>query len=312
MYWKLIIDMVSNTNPKKRKNLSPRKQEELLKRNAGVCCICRERGLGINFHHIYKSLNDKLENIAVLCVKEHDQYHRPKKYHNPNHLELRTKEIRKKKEEWERFVKESSKKNTKVLAVLNVFGNYQNIHSMKLLFQWDDKIIIKRIYHLLDGPMKIWIDSAFDELSWLGKDIRLIVVDKPLSVEYCPCCKTSFCNTVDSNYAKKLTASDWKKKSICSIYINPKQPSLALIIFYNKKEVLRGSLHKCGNFLHYRCDNFEERKKINQKQNVRKQAIDIIQKVLSDWSPGIILIGTGNQDKPHTIKDISLPKCWEK
>ena len=47
------------------------------------------------------------------------------------------------------------------------------------------------------------------------------------------------------------------------------------------------------------------------KQNVRKQAVDIIQKVLFDWSPGRILIGTGNHDRPHPIKNISLPVCWE-
>ena len=300
-------------NQKKRKNLSLKKQRELLRRNVGVCCICRERGLGINFHHIDGNpSNDKLENIAVLCVKEHDQHNRPQRYIVPNHLRLGTKKIKKKKEEWEKFVKEASKKNTKVLAVLNVFGNYKNIHSMKLLFQWKDKIIIERIYHLHSGPMESWVDSAFDELSWLGKDVNLTVVDKPLPVEYCPCCKTSFCNTIDSNYVKKLTASDWKKKSICSIYINPKQPSLALVIFYNEKEILRGSLHRCGNFLHYMCDNFEERKMIISKINVRKQAVDIIQKVLFDWSPGKIMIGTGNHDRPYSINVLLLPKCWEK
>lgn len=305
--------MESNTNSKKRKNISPQKQKELLRRNAGVCCICRERGLGINFHHIDGNpSNDKLENIAVLCVKEHDQYHRPQKYTISNHLELGVKKIKSKKEEWERFVKEASKKNTKVLAVLNAFGNYKEVHAMKLLFQRNDKIIIERVYHLLNGPIENWIDAAFDEINWLGKNIQLVFIDEPLSVGYCPCCGSSYSNTLDSNYAKKLTAPDWKEKSICSIYINPKQPSLALTIFYNKNIILQGSLHKCGDFLHYMCDNFEERKKIKPKHNVRKQAVDIIRKVLFDWSPGRILIGTGNHDKPHPIKGILLPKCWEK
>ncbi|MCK4521281.1 MAG: HNH endonuclease [Nanoarchaeota archaeon] len=305
--------MKHDTNLKKRKNLSPKKQKELLRRNAGVCCICRERGLGINFHHIDGNpSNDKLENIAVLCLREHDQHHRPQKYTIPNHLELGAKEIKKKKEEWERFVKEASKKNTKVLAVLNVFGNYENIHSMKLLFQWENKIIIERVYHLLSGPVENWIDRAFDERSWLGKNIQLVLIDEPLSVEHCPCCQNSYSTTINPNRAKKLTASDWKERSICSIYINPKQASLVLVIVYGKKAILNGSLHKCGNFLHYMSDDFEERKEINPKQDVRKQAVDVIQKVLFDWSPGRILICTGNHDKPHLIKDLLLPKCWEK
>lgn len=298
-------------SPKKRKNLGPKKQKELLRRNAGVCCICREKGLGVNFHHIDGNpSSDNLENIAVLCVKEHDQHHRPQKYITPNHLELGAKEIKRKKEEWEGFVKEASKKNTKVLAVLNIFGNHKNIHLMKLMFQLNNKIIIERVYDL-NKPIESWVDNIFDEIDWLGKNIQLVLVDKPLSIEYCSCCQNAFSHIIDSNYVKQLTALDWKEKSICSIYINPKQPSLALTIFYNKNTILLGSLHKCGDFLHYICNNFEDRKRINRKHDVRKQAISIIQKVLSDWFPGKILIGTGNHEKPQLIKTILLPECWE-
>ena len=302
----MVIMGVRINNPRGR---------ELLRKNVGVCCVCRERGLGINIHHIIPKSeggSDDLNNLAILCVKEHDQYHRPKKYSIFNHLDLTAEEIKNKKEEWERFVEDAKKENPKVLAVLNIFGDYENIHSMKLLFQLDNgKVIIERVYHLLSGPIESWIDSALDEIKWLGKNIKLIIVDKPLPVEYCPCCKSSYCNSIDSNYVKKFVAPDWKEKSLCSIYINPKQASMALSVFYNGEIVLQGSLHKCGDFLHYICDNFEERKIITKNSSIRTQATNLIRKVIADWDPGVVLIGTGNQDKPNLIKDLILPKWWE-
>ena len=60
------------------------------------------------------------------------------------------------------------------------------------------------------------------------------------------------------------------------------------------------------------CDNFEERKMITKNPSIRTQATNIIRKVITDWDPGEVLIGTGNPDKPNLIKGLILPKWWEK
>jgi len=297
----------------KRKNLTPQQKEKLLSMNAGVCCVCKIRGLGVNFHHIDGNpSNNTLENIAVLCVKEHDAHHRPQVYTGMNHLELGTKKILEYKREWEAFVKEAQKENPKMLAVINIYGTEESIHSMRLIFQTiESKTIVERLYHLLTGSPESWIDSAIDEVCWLGSNIPLIIVNKPLPIEYCPCCGKSLANVIDSNVAKRITASNWEQNSICSIYINPSQPSLAIILLYEKEVLLTALLHKCGKYLHFICDNFEERVPIKKLPSVRTQATGILSKVLDEWHPAQILIGTGDENDPEIIDNLNLPRIWE-
>ena len=297
----------------KRKNLTSKQKEKLLSLNAGVCCVCKTRGQGVNFHHIDgDNTNTVFENLAVLCVKDHDAHHRPQVYTEMNHLELETEEILKYKLEWEAFVKEAQKESPKVLAVINIYGTEESIHTMVLIFQSiESKIIFERQYHLLTGPPESWIDSAIDEVRWLGSNIPLSVVDKPLPIEYCPCCGKSLANVIDSNVAKRITASNWEQKSICSIFINTSQPSLAIILLYEKEVLLTGSLHKCGKYLHFICDNFEERVPIKKSPSVRTQATRILSKVLDEWHPAQILIGTGDEYDPEIIDNLNLPRIWE-
>lgn len=297
----------------KRKNLTPQQKEKLRSMNAGVCCVCKRRGLGVNFHHIDGDpSNNALENIAVLCVKEHDAHHRPQAYTKMNHLELGTEKILEYKREWEAFVKEAQKENPKVLATINIYGPEESIHSMRLIFQTiGSKIVAERLYHLFTGPPESWIDSAIDEVRWLGPNIPLVIVDKPLPIEYCTCCGNSLSNTIDSNVAKKITSSNWNQKSICSIYINPSQPSLAITILYEKEILLTGWLHKCGKCLHFICDNYEERVPIKKLSRVRTQATRILSKVLDEWHPAQILIGTGDENDPEIIDNLNLPRIWE-
>ncbi len=297
----------------KRKSLTSKQKEKLLSMNAGVCCVCKIRGLGVNFHHIDGNpANNALKNIAVLCVKDHDAHHRPRVYTEMNHLELGDKRILKDKIEWEAFVKETQKEKPKVLAVINIYGTEESIHSMRLIFQTNElKIIVERLYHLLTGPPESWIDSTIDEVRWLGQNIPLVIVDKPLPIEYCPCCGKSLANVIDSNVAKRITASNWEQNSICSIYINPSQPSLAIILLYKKEVLLTGSLHKCGEYLHFICDNFEERVPIKKSLKVRTQATKILSKVINEWHPAQILIGTGDENNPKIIDNLNLPRIWE-
>ncbi|MBI5748720.1 MAG: HNH endonuclease [Nitrospinae bacterium] len=299
----------------KRKAIPPKTQKKLRTKNLGVCCVCKERSIGTNFHHIDDNpANNDEGNIAVLCVKEHDQHHRPKSYDQTKHLELGADKIREYKREWEQTVEECNSNNPKILAVVNVYGDYTNIHSVRLLVQnVNSKIIYQRIYHLLTGTPDQWTDAIIDEVLWLGKNVKLSLIDKPLQVEYCPCCSTSLSNTLDRNVAIHLTVSDWKQKSIASIYINPPFPSLALTLFYGDEPLYKAHLHKCKEkHLHFLTDKFEERTPIKKYQSIRTQATEIMQKVVDTWNPGQLLIGTGNPDKPTIIKNFNLPDIWEK
>ena len=73
--------------------------------------------------------------------------------------------IRKYKQEWEQTVLECKSDNPTILAVLNVYGDYDNIHSVRLLIQnVNSKIIYQRIYHLLTGTPDQWTDAIVDEV----------------------------------------------------------------------------------------------------------------------------------------------------
>ncbi|WP_025715518.1 HNH endonuclease signature motif containing protein [Paenibacillus sp. 1-18] len=294
---------------------NPKLKDILIQKNVGVCCVCKKSGLGVHFHHIDgDNSNTVEENLAVLCVKDHDLHHRPQAYNEPNHLELTEVEIREYKRSWEAFVKEASQKNPKVFAVLNTYGDYDKIHSLRLIFQWDDeKIEFERLFHLLEGPMDLLLDKVLEEIVWVGKEIQLVLVDSPLEIEYCPCCNSSYSNTINSNVTKKLSSTSWKQDSICTIYINPMQPSLEITIFLKDDMIYSGSLHRCkNNTLHFICDNFEESLSILKKTSVRTQVTKLVNKILMDWEPGRIIFGTGDPGKPKIIKDLSLPRCWEK
>jgi len=298
----------------RRKRIPTPTKKICYQKNLGVCCVCKERGLGINFHHIdgNPSNNDE-ENIAILCVKEHDQHHRPKVYDKPKHLELGAKKIKEFKKEWEHTVAECKTDNPKIIAVVNAYGDYENIHSVRFLIQnLEGKIIYQRIYHLHTGTPDDWTDGIIDEVCWLGKNIKLSIIDKPLNVEHCPCCKNSLANILDKNVVVHLTADDWHQKSIGSIYINPSFPSLALTIFYADDIIFKAHLHKCNGYLHFLCDNYEERTPIKKRLSIRTQATEAIKKVITVWNPAQIFIGTGDHDNPTVTNKFELPIIWEK
>jgi hypothetical protein len=282
-------------------------------KNLGVCCVCKERGLGTNLHHIDGNpLNNNEGNIAVLCIKEHDQHHRPNVYDKTKHLELGETKIREFKAEWEQTVAECKSDNPKVIAVVNVYGSYENVHSVRFLLQnTDSKIIYERIYHLLTGTPDQWTDNIIEEVLWLGKNVKLTLIDKPLEVEYCPCCSKSLSNVLDKNVMVHLTAIDWRKESLGCIYINPSSPSLALTIIHSSNLIFSSHLHKCNGHLHFRCDNFEERTPIKKYPSIRTQATEIIKRVIATWELESIFIGTGDQDTPTIIQDFDLPIIWE-
>ncbi|MEW6130233.1 MAG: hypothetical protein AB1757_24575 [Acidobacteriota bacterium] len=298
----------------KRKKLTNPEMTHLLLLNAGVCCVCKARGVGVNFHHIdHDPSNNDPANIAVLCVEDHDAHHRPKKYTQLKHTELGADKIRAHKEEWEAFVADAKKEHPQSIAVINAYGTLDAIHAVRMIFQKvDGKIVLERHYHLLDGPIEMWIDSILEEMNELAPNLKLTVINEPLSIDYCPCCGNSVSNTLDWNIATKLTASDWNTQSSGAVYINPKQSSLAITIGYKESDIITAHLHRCGKYLHFQTPKFEERVLIRCAPSVRTQATRIVRKFIKEWSPARVFVGTGDPDSPYLIDEFLLPKVWER
>ena len=103
---------MSRVNPKAEQ------RDRVLNTNAKRCCVCKCSGVGLHLHHIDRdSSNTVDENLAVLCVEDHDRHHRPGAYTpTVNHLELSPDEIRRHKTSWEAFVSETRKPFPKVIA----------------------------------------------------------------------------------------------------------------------------------------------------------------------------------------------------
>ena len=224
-----------------RINPTPSQKQRLLEANASRCCVCKRSNIGFNFHHIdADSSNTVDKNLAVLCVEDHDVHHRPGEYEaRTKHLELDAKEILRFKNSWEAFVTEARKPNPKVIATLSCYGTEELIHSLQLVLQWpDERIEYKRSFHLLDGDLVRLTDEVSKELVSISPGIIVAVIDAPLPVEHCPCCGTGFSRTMRPAVVARLTDPTWLTESSCCIYINPTQPSLALVFFLRERQLL--------------------------------------------------------------------------
>lgn len=302
--------MMSRVNPTR-----PQKKR-LLEANAYRCCVCKRSSIGFNFHHIDGDPSNTVDqNLAVLCVEDHDKNNRPIEYKGrANHLELDAKEILRFKDSWEAFVEEAKKPDPKVLTTLSCYGTEDLIHSLQLVMQWpDERIEYKRDFHLLDGDLDRLTDELFKELASIGPHVKIALVNQPLPIEHCPCCGVGLSRTMKPAVVTRLTDPSWATESLCCIYINPIQPSLALVFFLGEQQLLSGSLHLCqGKYLHYSSEGVDDRVLVKPKPSVCAQATQIVNHVLNEWTPAKTLIGTGDPDDPQIICDLKLPKVWEK
>ena len=287
--------------------------KKLYELNANSCCVCKRTGIGLNLHHIDgDSSNTIEENLAVICVNEHDAHHRPDKYSVLNHMDLSAERLLEYKNEWEEFVKECKKEEPQVLATINVFGTYENILGMKIVFQWlDGRIVFERSYQRLDGDLEYWTDKVIDEILRFGKNIKIVLIDEPLGIEFCPNDKVSLSRTLDEPAARKVIANDWKKKAVASVYTNPNQASLAIVIFYNNEKLMHMSIHRCGNKIKYTDYKGVKCAKVRHMR-VRKQVNTYVEQLLKKWDIENVFYGTGNPDEPRLTKGCELPLCWEK
>jgi hypothetical protein len=297
-----------------RKNPTLTQRERLITSNAGRCCVCKREGVGLHLHHIDGNNSNTVdENLAVLCVEDHDHHHRPDKYTKTRHTELTSKELFDYKSSWEAFVKDAQKPFPTVMAVVNAFGSWEQIHAAKIIFQWpNEKIEYERDFHLLEGDFDYWTDEMILEVQSIGKNVKLTLIDEPLPIEYCPCCGAGYGNTLKEAVVVKNTDPNWSTQSVMSIYINPRNPSLAISLGMPDKNLYSASLHLCQKtHLHFNSDYYEERIKVKRNPSIRTQVTNIVQKVISEWEPSIILIGTGEHDNPKIIDGFVLPRVWE-
>lgn len=188
-----------------RKKPAASQRKRLLERNAWRCCVCKREGIGLHLHHIDGDNSNTIDdNMALLCVEDHDHHHRPSKYTRTRHLHLGSDRILKYKTSWEAFVTNAQSNDPSVIAVVNVFGTLEHVHASKIIFKWpDEKIEFERIFHLLEGNFDYWTDEMLAEVQSLGKNIKLFLIDEPFPVEYCPCCGNGYSNTVKEGLIKK-------------------------------------------------------------------------------------------------------------
>jgi hypothetical protein len=222
-------------------------------------------------------------------------------------------EILRLKNSWEAFVIEANRPDPRVIATLSAYGTEELIHSLQLVMQWpDERIEYKRSFHLLDGDLDRLTDEVLDELAAIGPKVKLALINQPLPVEHCPSCRTAFSRTLKAPVVTRLTDPAWAMESACAIYINPDQPSLAIVLSFREQQILSGSLHLCQRrFLDYASEGINERVPIKSKPSIRAQATRIVNQVLREWTPSKVFIATGDADEPELINTFTLPKCWE-
>lgn len=313
----------NSSNKKNRDRIPAPKRKSLIEKNAGVCCICRQRGLGLEVHHLdMNPSNNSDDNLAVLCALDHDHSHRPLAYRR-SHGDLDMETIKKRKIEWENFVLKARGKPPGVIALINWFGTGEEIHSMKLTIHDESKYIgIERVYHRhlqRSSRPELWIDLVKEELDWLGEDIKVTDIPFLEPVEDCPCCNSSYSRTIDPPYFQRLTSDDWHDKSIFDIYINPKKPYLLLTVAYvgDIKDPESISeycvwIHKCGNFINLSDGKTNDASEITNRPSVRTQVTTIVKDIVENWEPGRVFIRTGDHDNIKFIQNLDLPVCWER
>lgn len=297
-----------------RRNPTPTQRDGLLAKNGRMCCVCKAVGVGLELHHIDGNhANTVDENLAVLCVSDHDAHHRPGQY-PIRHIELGSAEVLRHKQEWESFIQEAQQPKPCLLATISGYGTVEYIHSAKVTYQWTSgRIIFERVYHQLgSGNLDDWTTDIVEESVRLGRNIPLVLLNEPLDVEQCPCCHKGLSNVFDRGYGLRCVAPNWDRNSFGSIYVNPSQPSLAVNFALEGRDIFAGHLHLCrGTYLHFTCDDYDERRPVKSRPSIRTQAVSLVENLLRDWKPARLLIGTGDPENPRLIDGLRLPGCWE-
>jgi hypothetical protein len=297
---------------KKRGKLTDTLRNLLLDQNAHRCCVCKASGVGFNLHHIDGDRSNTVEgNLAVLCVRDHDQHHRPEAYRSTKHRELSPDVIRQHKLSWEAFVADARSEHPSVLATVAAYGTKKLIHSAELVMQWSDRIEYRKVFHLRMGDLDTWTDDIIAEVTDISNRIRIAMISEPLPAEHCPCCRTGLSRTVDRGYALRISSDRWAKESTLAIFLNEHQPSIALTASLGDTSVFEASLHLCrGTHIHLVTSDYEERVVVRKTPSLRAQVRKIVTAIIADWQPANVIVGVGEPESPRLLDTLDIPSCW--
>lgn len=294
------------------KDINKTIRENIIDKNNGVCCYCKRRGVAVQVHHIDRNTENNHEtNLAPLCAKHHDQYHRPDKYRG---TKLDDATIINAKKHWEETVANCKTDNPQIFGLVCAFGTSKPPHTLRIAFLTysPTKVVYERIFHITDHPFETWSDVIEEEKNWMGKNVKLVYYPNSLPVKHSAVEKKQLLPLFIMNKINGtiLTATDWRDQSVANVYISPTQASITLIIYYRRDQIFRAHLHRCVNCLHYRNGNAVEQHKIDEN-NIKTQAIKIISDTIGQYIPGRIFFLTGSPDKPNLINHFHLPQIWE-
>ncbi len=197
-----------------------------------------------------------------------------------NHYDLDAKTIRASKTGWEAFVAETAKDPSSLLATACLYGSGDAIHSMTLAFHGaDGRQVFQRVYHLIDGPPERWAEWAVGEVAWLGAQIKLALINEQMPVDHCPSCTHGMTVATSAGFARRLASTTWESCSMCSIYVNPEQASLAIRIEDDVGEAFSAAVHRCGALLDITTSTYHERVPIAARPSVRTQTTKLVRKL---------------------------------
>jgi hypothetical protein len=323
-----------------RKNPTDSMRKNLLRKNLDVCCVCKQPG-GLELHHIDGNPSNTVEeNLAVLCVRDHDKEQRPHQYKEVQHTDLSPDRIRRYKESWEACVDEVSKPNPEVLCFVHCYGVGETVQALRIAFQWGGQIVLERMIYPTDYPPQLWMDEAIKFRNWLGKHIQIVVEREFLPIEYCENClskKREKPGCLDpklyGSITKKYTDPTWDTDSYVSIYIDPYKPFLTFGVVL-RNEVIHGvCIYKQGKNISVFCsepscecqsslNNGSNKEELSPK-DLEKQIAYTLYTLLLKWEPArcnittikdntsVLLYDTTFKDNDSVSLDlILLPEIW--
>jgi hypothetical protein len=306
-----------------RKDPDPCMKEKLLRKNKGVCCVCKERGLGLQFHHIDGNPSNTVEeNLAVLCAEAHDKHHRPHRYSHTRHPDLSPDQIKHYKESWEDFVEEASKPNTEVLGFVILYGEGETVSHLRLTFQWGDQVMWERMIHDTDFPSYVWKDEVYKSRDWLGEHIWINIVPELLPIKFCEICASN--GKYDSrrdpklygSVTKKYTDAAWDTDSCVSLYIDPYRPFLSFGVLLRGEPIHSVYIYKQGKSVSTfcsepscECHSSSDEKKLSP-ENLEEQVKYVLNTLLVKWEPARYNLFTLKDNAPVLLDGITLHDAW--
>jgi hypothetical protein len=297
-------------------------KKSLLRKNKGVCCVCKEPGLAVQYHHIDGNRSNTVEeNLAVLCVRDHDKEQRPHRYSKPHWTNLSEYKIKRYKKSWEAFIEEASKSDTNVLCFAFLYGEGEIIQALRLRFQWGDQVMWDKIFQATDFPLHSYAKQIEDTISWLGEHIQIVALPEPLPVKFCKKCesigeRSRLEPKLYQSITRKYTSTTWNTDSRVSVYVDPHRPLLAFTVDL-KGEFIHGVfIYKQGKSITTFCSESScgcSNSSYGPEFSTEKleEFVEFTLKcLLAKWEPAKCITYTLKDTNRVLLDDFSLHAAW--